>query len=87
MGTLAEEVLASDDVEPPVAILVIGAVGTVEAPMPVLPVVVVARLSVTVFLGCIAEAARDEGALLWDVLVSVEGPAVGNWAGRLVSFR
>jgi len=51
IGTLAEEVLASDDVEPPVAILGIGAVGTVEAPMPVLPVVVVARLSVPVLLG------------------------------------
>jgi hypothetical protein len=51
MGTLAEEVLASDDVEPPVAILVIGAVGTVEAPMPVLPVVVVTWLSVPVLLG------------------------------------
>jgi hypothetical protein len=44
-------VLASDDVEPPVAILVIGAVGMVEAPIPVLPVVVVTRLSVPVLLG------------------------------------
>ena len=34
-----------------------------------------------------AEVAWDEGAVLWDVLVSVEGPAAGNWAGRLVSFR
>jgi hypothetical protein len=37
-------VLVSDDV-------VIGAVATVEAPMPVLPVVVVTRLSVPALLG------------------------------------
>ena len=33
------------------------------------------------------EVACDEGAVLWDVLVSVEEPAVDNWAGRLVSLR
>jgi hypothetical protein len=43
--------LESDDVEVPEATLVMGAVGTVEAPMAVLPVDVVTRLSVPVLLG------------------------------------
>jgi hypothetical protein len=46
IGTLAEEVLPSDDVELPGATLVMGAAGTVEAPMAVVPVVAVIRLPV-----------------------------------------
>ncbi|HEU4505739.1 MAG TPA: hypothetical protein VFR79_12955 [Nitrospira sp.] len=86
IGALAEDAAVADKAVLPVAALVRGAVGTVEAPIAALPLAAMdTRLSLPVLVAWVLD--WEEGAVACGVTVSLAGPTMGDWVGRFVSFR
>ena len=86
IGALAEDAAVADKAVFPVAALVRGAVGTVEAPIAALPLAAIdTRLSLPVLVARVLD--WEEGAVACDVTVSLAAPTTGDWAGRFVSLR
>ena len=86
IGALAEDAAVADKAVFPVAALVRGAVGTVEAPIAALPLAAMdTRLSLPVLVAWVLD--WEEGAMACGVTVSLAGPKMGDWVGRFVSFR
>lgn len=86
IGALAEDAAVADKAVFPVAALVRGAVGTVEAPIAALPLAAMdTRLSLPVLVAWVLD--WEEGAVACGVTVSLAGPTMGDWVGRFVSFR
>ena len=82
IGALAEDAAVADKAVFPVAALVRGAVGTVEAPIAALPLDAKdTRLSLPVLVVWVLD--WEEGAVACGVTVSLAGPTMG----RFVSFR
>ena len=86
IGALADDAAVADKAVLPVAALVRGAVGTVEAPIAALPLAAMdTRLSLPVLVAWVLD--WEEGAVACGVTVSLAGPTMGDWVGRFVSFR
>jgi len=86
IGALAEDAAVADKAVFPVAALVRGAVGNVEAPIAALPLAAMdTRLSLPFLVVGVLDC--EEGGVACDVTVSLAGPTTGDWVGRFVSFR
>jgi hypothetical protein len=80
--------VATDDMALEGRALVATAVFDAGAPTWARPVAAIEiRLSVPVFCIGRGETAFGVTAVACDATVSVDAPAIGNWAGRFVSFR